>query len=115
MVNCRFTLQSFVLARLYLSMVLMPFLSCPVYSQTGRVSQNSVNMMGTRSQDPSNPLGIPKIRVVDYPQPNRYGESCVGVCPTWFFSSLYDFSSQRSRVGGISRNSDSVESDLAIV
>jgi hypothetical protein len=116
MVNCRSTLQSASLAGLYSIIVLMPFIPCAVYSQTSRrSSQNSVNMTGTVSQDPSNPLGIPAIRIVNYPQPNRYGESCEGLCPTWFFSALYDFSNQRSRVGGISVNSGSIDGDLAVL
>ena len=117
------TLREAGLVGLYISVAII--LSLP-----GRVHAQA---KGTVSQNPVNPLGVP-IRITNYPRPVRSvvtgapsarQKNAIAPTPTpcptptspWCFtlSGSYQFSSQRSRVGDVSLNSDSGVVDLTAI
>jgi hypothetical protein len=87
---------------LYLTTALVLSVSADLRAQT----------IGTGSANAVNPTGLPP---VDYPRPIQYGGRGAPIGPVAVvLSGLYQFSDQRSRVGGVSLDSESAGSDLTI-
>ncbi len=106
--------QAALVGCLYLSVAVMLFLPARLQAQA----------QGTVSNNPVTPLGVSPIRIVNYPQPIRHGLHLENIplknlftsyLENWSstFSASYQFLNQRSRVGGISLDSESVAVDFA--
>lgn len=121
------TLREAGLVGLYISVAIILALPGRVHAQA----------RGTVSQNPVHPLGVP-IRITNYPRPVRSVVTpssnrekiaiatatpsptpipCPTPTPSWSFtlSGSYQFSSQRSRVGDVSLNSDSGVIDVTAI
>jgi hypothetical protein len=99
MANCEIIWRRIGLVCLFL------LLTAPLRAQT----------TGTISKNPVNPFGV-AIRTTNYPQPIRYGLDGGQLVP-WFITlaDSYIFLDQRSKVGGVSFDSDSELFDFSAV
>lgn len=113
----RILLRQALLARVFWGVSLTVLVPTCLYAQTRGVGTGNNGMINPVTQGPSNPANLIPFRVVDYPEPTRYGVKLPDFKwlrdITWLVSPIYVFSNQRSRIGGISLNDETVALDVS--
>src|SRR5260221_11752519 len=113
MVICWLNLPKTGLISLFSSVVFILLLPQGLHAQT----------KGKTPKGPVSPTNTVPVRIVNYPQPNRYGIRAGNIVTSFLqdllnewpsiLSASYQFSNQRSRVGGTSLDSQSAIADFA--